>query len=76
MSDLPVPVIIPTFNRASCLPEALEMVYLHAYDTPKEVDRALSSYFAFYNAARAHQVRDQRTSDAVYFAATDLERAG
>jgi len=52
-----------------------EEVYLHAYDTPKEVDRALSSYFAFYNAARPHQALDQRTPDAVYFAATGLKRA-
>ena len=45
-----------------------EEVYLHAYESPREVDQALSRYFAFYNARRPHQALDQRTPDAVYFA--------
>jgi putative transposase len=44
-----------------------EEVYLHAYETPHELNAALGRYFSFYNARRPHQALDQRTPDAVYF---------
>jgi len=52
-----------------------EEVYLHAYDTPRAANAALSRYFSFYNAKRPHQSLDQSTPDAVYFAALELNRA-
>ena len=52
-----------------------EDIYLHAYESPKEINQALTRYFAFYNARRPHQGLDQRTPDAVYFAAGDLKQA-
>jgi len=52
-----------------------EEVYLHAYETPREVNSALTRYFSFYNGRRPHQSLDQRTPDAVYFAAADLSQA-
>ena len=52
-----------------------EDIYLHAYETPRQVDAALSRYFSFYNGRRAHQALDQRTPDAVYFAAGELKQA-
>jgi putative transposase len=45
-----------------------EEVYLKAYETLTEARQALSSYFAMYNTRRPHQM-DNRTPDAVYFAA-------
>ena len=52
-----------------------EEVYLHAYETPKEVNVALTAYFAFYNTLRPHQSLDQRTPDALYFASDTLKQA-
>jgi putative transposase len=52
-----------------------EEVYLHAYETPKEVNVALTAYFAFYNTLRPHQSLDQRTPDALYFASETLKQA-
>ena len=52
-----------------------EEVYLHAYETPRELNAALARYFRFYNARRPHQSLDQSTPDAVYFAAPQLNRA-
>jgi putative transposase len=52
-----------------------EDLYLHAYETPREVDAALTRYFSFYNGRRPHQALDQTTPDAVYFALTELKRA-
>ena len=52
-----------------------EEVYLHAYESPREVDAALTRYFAFYNARRPHQALDQRTPDAMYFAGSALKQA-
>jgi putative transposase len=46
-----------------------EDIYLHAYETPQQVNAALSRYFSFYNGRRPHQALDQRTPDAVYFQA-------
>jgi len=44
-----------------------EEIYLHAYETPQEINAALSRYFNFYNGRRPHQALDQRTPDALYF---------
>jgi putative transposase len=52
-----------------------EDIYLHAYDSVKELNRALSLYFAFYNGRRPHQSLDQSTPDAVYFAVPELSQA-
>jgi putative transposase len=52
-----------------------EEIYLHAYEMPREVNAALTRYFNFYNGRRPHQSLDQRTPDAVYFAAADLSQA-
>jgi putative transposase len=52
-----------------------EEIYLHAYESPKEVNQALTRYFAFYNGRRPHQALDQRTPDAVYFQPDTLKQA-
>lgn len=52
-----------------------EEVYLHAYESPRDVNTALTRYFAFYNARRPHQALDQRTPDAVYFSGSALKQA-
>jgi putative transposase len=46
-----------------------EEVYLRGYESLTEARHALSSYFAMYNTRRPHQSLDNRTPDAVYFAA-------
>ncbi len=43
-----------------------EDIFLHAYETPREVKAALASYFSFYNAHRPHQSLDYRTPDEMY----------
>jgi putative transposase len=52
-----------------------EEIYLHAYETPKQVNQALTRYFGFYNTRRPHQALDQYTPDAVYFASGELKQA-
>jgi putative transposase len=52
-----------------------EDIYLHAYETPKQVDQALTRYFGFYNTGRPHQALDQRTPDALYFQLSTLKQA-
>jgi putative transposase len=52
-----------------------EEIYLHAYGSPREVDQALTRYFAFYNGRRPHQALDQRTPDTVYFATSGQKLA-
>ncbi len=52
-----------------------EDIYLHAYENPTEINQALTRYFSFYNTRRPHQALDQRTPDAVYFAARELKQA-
>ena len=47
-----------------------EEVYLHAYESPREVSQALRRYFTFYNTQRPHEALDYRTPDEVYFAAS------
>ena len=52
-----------------------ESIYLHAYETPREVKVALARYFEFYNAHRPHQSLGYRTPDEVYFATSALKGA-
>ena len=52
-----------------------EDIYLNAYETPKQVNQALTRYFGFYNTLRPHQALDQCTPDAVYFGSDKLKQA-
>ena len=52
-----------------------EEIYLHAHETPKQVNQALRDYFGFYNTCRPHQALDQSTPDAVYFGTGELKQA-
>jgi len=52
-----------------------ESIYLHAYETPREVRGALARYFEFYNAHRPHQSLEYRTPDEIYFGAQALTGA-
>jgi putative transposase len=52
-----------------------EQIYLHAHETPMQVNQALSRYFGFYNTRRPHQALDQCTPDAVYFGSGQLQQA-
>jgi putative transposase len=52
-----------------------ECIYLHAYETLREVRIALTDYFYFYNARRPHQSLDYQTPDEVYFATGKMKRA-
>ena len=52
-----------------------EEIYLHAYATPREVTRALTRYFSFYNERRGHQSLDYRTPDEIYFGTGALKKA-
>jgi putative transposase len=52
-----------------------ESIYLHAYETPREVRAALARYFAFYNVHRPHQSLGYRTPDEIYFGTQELTGA-
>ena len=52
-----------------------ESIYLHAYETPREVTVALARYFEFYNAHRPHQSLEYRTPDEMYFGTQELKGA-
>ena len=52
-----------------------EDIYLHAYDTVREVRLALTSYFSFYNARRVHQSLDYHTPDEIYFGTAAMKKA-
>jgi putative transposase len=52
-----------------------ESIYLHAYETPREVRVALVRYFEFYNATRPHQSLGYRTPDEIYFGTQELTGA-
>jgi putative transposase len=52
-----------------------ESIYLHAYETPREVRVALARYFEFYNAHRPHQSLEYRTPDEMYFGTQGLNEA-
>jgi putative transposase len=45
-----------------------EEIYLHAYDTPRDAEAALTRYFTFYNGRRPHQSLSNRRPDEVYHA--------
>ena len=51
-----------------------EEVYLKAYDSVSAARAGLSSYFAFYNARRAHSSLDRKTPDEFYFASLPAAR--
>jgi putative transposase len=52
-----------------------ESIYLHAYETPREVTVALTRYFHFYNVRRPHQNLDYRTPDEMYLGTQNLKEA-
>jgi putative transposase len=52
-----------------------EDIYLHAYDTVRQVKSALTSYFSFYNVRRVHQSLDYRTPDERYFGTSEMKKA-
>jgi putative transposase len=41
-------------------------IYLHAYETPTEVEQRLTRYFAFYKTNRPNQAHTGQTPDAAY----------
>ena len=52
-----------------------EDIYLHAYQSVRELKTALACYFEFYNARRPHQSLEDRTPDEVYFGTVDMKKA-
>ncbi len=52
-----------------------EDIYLHAYETMRELKAALACYFEFYNALRPHQSLEDRTPDEVYFGTDKMKKA-
>ena len=52
-----------------------EDIYLHAYETPREVTMALTRYFSFYNERRVHQSLDYQTPDEMYFGIAKTKQA-
>ena len=52
-----------------------EDIYLHAYQSVRELKTALACYFEFYNARRPHQSLEDRTPDEVYFGTDDMKKA-
>src|SRR5881409_1613009 len=51
-----------------------EDIYLHAYETVREVRIALARYFSFYNVRRPHQSLEYRTPDEMYFTTDDMKK--
>lgn len=52
-----------------------EDIYLHAYQTMRELKAALACYFEFYNVRRPHQSLEDRTPDEMYFGTDDMKKA-
>lgn len=52
-----------------------EDIYLHAYETVRQVRTALESYFSFYNARRPHQGLAYCTPDETYFGIDTVRKA-
>jgi putative transposase len=52
-----------------------EDIYLHAYETVRDVKVALASYFSFYNARRPHHSLEYRTPDEMYFGTDEMKKA-
>ena len=44
-----------------------EDMYLHAYETPSEVQQGLNWYLAFYNTKNPHQAHTGQPPDSAYF---------
>jgi putative transposase len=44
-----------------------EDIYLHAYETPRDVKQGLKRYFEFYNTSRPHRAHAGQTPDTAYF---------
>jgi Integrase core domain len=52
-----------------------EDIYLHAYETMRELKAALANYFDFYNTRRPHQNLDYRTPDDMHFGINEMKKA-
>jgi putative transposase len=52
-----------------------EDIYLHAYESVRELKTALARYFEFYNVRRPHQSLDYRTPDEMYFGTNEMKKA-
>ena len=52
-----------------------EDIYLHAYESVRELKSALARYFEFYNVRRPHQSLEYRTPDEMYFGTTLMKKA-
>jgi len=52
-----------------------EDIYLHAYETLRELKAALSRYFGFYNTRRPHQNLEYQTPDEVHFSIQPMKTA-
>ena len=52
-----------------------EDIYLHAYQSVRELKSSLACYFEFYNVRRPHQSLDYRTPDEMYFATNEMKKA-
>jgi len=52
-----------------------EDIYLHAYQSVRELKTALACYFEFYNARRPHQSLEDRAPDEVYFETDHMKKA-
>ena len=52
-----------------------EDIYLHAYESVRELKTALARYFEFYNVRRPHQSLDYRTPDEMYFGTNEIKKA-
>jgi len=52
-----------------------EDLYLHAYESMRELKAGLARYFGFYNTFRPHQNLDYRTPDEMYFGLDKQKRA-
>jgi putative transposase len=52
-----------------------EDIYLHAYNSVRELRAALRRYFEFYNVRRPHQSLEYRTPNETYFVTDDIKKA-
>jgi putative transposase len=52
-----------------------EDIYLHAYESVRELKSALACYFDFYNVRRPHQSLGYQTPDEIYFGTALMKKA-
>ena len=52
-----------------------EDIYLHAYESVRQLKSALACYFEFYNVRRPHQSLGYRTPDEIYFGTWLMKKA-